>query len=237
MKMFVMFAIVAVAFGLSGCGVHIMKGDQGDTGAVGAPGADGAVVVVSPTPVPATPTEADIASVLADENAYRLGLGQTMLSNGLSCTLYSITGGDRIQSSIGGHNTLSGITTVATYLYKGLFNQPDSPISDGMNVLPTSLRAMYKNMYLLRCSGQIVVLESAHYGFELNSDDASLLYIDGVKVIDNDNNHGTTMVTGSKYLRRGVHTIRLDYAQTGAGSQSLQLTSSGVSIDPMYYFH
>jgi len=224
-----MLLCVAALLTLAAC-----AGDRGDTGMTGATGAPGEVVVVpAPAPTPVDP----IAAIIADENEYRLALGQTMLSAGLSCTLYSITGGDRIQSSIAGHNTLSGVSTVSTYLYAGLFNQPDSPISEGMNVLPPALRAIYKNMYLLRCTGQLVVLTSGHYGFELSSDDASLLYIDGAKVIDNDNNHGTTLVTGQRYLRKGVHTIRLDYAQTGAGSQSLQLTSGGMSIDPSLYFH
>ena len=188
-------------------------------------------------PAPAETFEQDVANLVADENDYRTGLGQTALSSGLACTLYTTTGGDRIQASIAGHNTLTGLSQVATYLYKGPFNQPDSPISDGMNVLPEALRSLYKNMYLLRCQGQVVVTATGYYGFELSSDDGSLLYIDGAKVIDNDNNHGNTTVVGQKYLRRGVHTFRLDYAQTGGGNQSLILTSGGSTINPALYFH
>ncbi len=195
------------------------------------------VVVTEPAP-PVDPTlEEEIAAILSEENDYRLGLGQTMLSNGLSCTLSTITGGSRIQSSIAGHNTLTGISNVATFLYKGLFNQPDTSISVGMNVLPEALRSIYKNMYLLRCQGFIVVTESGYYSFELTSDDASLLYVAGAKVIDNDNNHGSVTVTGQKYLRKGVHAFRLDYAQAGGGNQSLILTSGGESINPAFYAH
>lgn len=241
MKMIINFIMSLFIITTLGCGVGLYKphdgidgvdgdrGEVGDTGPVGPPG-----VVPTPTPIP--PVQEAVNAVVDDENTYRLGLGQTMISEGLTCTLYTVTGGDRIQSSISGHNTLTGITSVATYLYKGLFNQPDSPVSDGMNVLPVPLRS-YTNMYLLRCTGYIVVTETNYYKFDLNSDDASLLYIDGSKLIDNDNNHGATLVSGTKYLRKGVHTFRLDYAQTGGGNQALQLTVGGASIDPIFYYH
>lgn len=205
----------------------------GCAGPQGNRGADG-VSVVSP-PVVTAPSAID--ELIAEENDYRLSLGQTALTNGLSCTLYTVTGGDRIQSSIAGHNTLTGITTVGTFLLKSDIYQVDSPISDGMSVLPLALRNVYKNMYLLRCTGYLVVLNNGYYEFNLTSDDGSLLYINGSKIIDNDNNHGTTTVSASKSLRKGVHTIRLDYAQTGGGNQSLMLTSSGVAIPHELFYH
>lgn len=223
MKQFIL-AFIAIGM-LAGC-----AGRDGSDGSMGPQGP------AAPTPV-VTEEQQDISNLVADENAYRLGLGQTQLSEGLSCTLYTITGGDRIQASISGHNTLTGISQVAAYLYKGWFNQPDSSINDGMNVLPPALRSLYKNMYLLRCQGQIVVRESNYYNFTVNSDDASVLYIDGSKLVDNDNNHGVTAVSGQKYLRRGVHTIRLDYAQAGGGNQALQLLAGGQFINPIYYYH
>lgn len=95
-------------------------------------------------------------------------------------------------------------------------------------------------MYLLRCQGSLIVTKTDYYQFNLNSDDGSVLYLDGSKLVDNDNNHGPTLVSGTKMLRRGVHTFRLDYAQTGGGSQALELTagsSSGVlsTIDPSFF--
>lgn len=224
MKQVTIAAVLLMA--LSSC----MPGAAGNQGQPGV----SAPVVQPPAP---NPVQDDIDAMLRAENDYRQGLGQTQLSAGLSCTLYVISGGDRIQSSISGHNTLTGLQAVGGFLYRGSFDQPDTPISEGMNVLPSALRNIYKNMYLLRCAGQIVVLETNYYNFALNSDDASVLYVDGAKIIDNDNNHGTTLVAGQKYLRRGVHTIRLDYAQTGGGNQSLQLTSNGWSINPILYFH
>lgn len=193
--------------------------------------------VVVEVPAPVKPLT-EIERLVADENDYRLGLGQTALTPGLSCALYSITGGDRIQASIAGHNTLQGVTQRATFLLKDVvINQPNTPVSEGMSVLPAPLRAVYKNMYLLRCQGQIVVTESGHYNFELTSDDASLLFLDGSKLLDNDNAHGVTTISGSKYLRRGVHAFRLDYVQSGAGNQALILKANDSLIDPAHYVH
>jgi len=194
------------------------------------------VLVPTPVPTPAPTFEEDVNNLIEDENEYRTGLGQSVLSKGLSCTLYTITGGNRIQSTSGGNLTLTGISQVATYLYQGLFNQPNSSTNDGMNVLPEPLKSLYKNMYLLRCQGQIAITETGYQQFVLTSDDASLLYIDGVKVIDNDNAHGTTSIAGMRYMRRGVHTFRLDYAQFN-GNQSLVLKMNNSLINPVIYAH
>lgn len=205
-------------------------GKKGETGAQGPVGPGAPVPTV-------TPLEADIEAVVTDENDYRLGLGQSVLTSGLSCRLYTITGGDRIQSTIAGHTQLTGVSQVGSYLYSGPFNQPNTSISVGMNVLPPALMGIYKNMYLLRCEGQLVVLETDYYVFDLSSDDASVLYVGGAKVIDNDNNHGVTTLSGMKYLRRGVHAFRLDYAQAGGGDQALILKMDGASIDSLLYYH
>lgn len=226
MKQFLVGMLVLT--GLCACAPQ--KGDKGD---LGVPGTS----PVSPTPTPVSSEQQKINDVVADENVYRLGLGQTLLSPGLSCTLYTVTGGDRIQSSVSGHNTLTGITSVATFLLKDSFNQSTAPVTDGLNVLPIALRPVYQNLYLLRCTGQLAVVESNQYSFELSSDDGSVLYIDGSKLVDNDNDHGPTLVTGSKYLRKGIHQFRLDFAETGAGSEQLVLTSGGSLISPLYWFH
>lgn len=216
---------------LAACAGH--DGKDGSNGLTGPQGP-----AITPPSAPATDSvQDDITALVKDENDYRLGLGQTTLASGLSCVLYTVTGGDRIQASVSGHNTLTGLVQVASYTYKGVFNQPDSPASDGMNALPPALRSIYTNMYLLRCQGQLVVRESGMIRFDLLSDDGSVLYIDGSKLVDNDNNHGIVLASGQKNLRRGVHTFRLDYAQTGAGSQALILKWNDSILDPMYLFH
>lgn len=182
-------------------------------------------------PTATTSEQQDVLNLIRDENDYRIGQGQTMLSSGLTATLQTFATGDRIQASIADHNTLAGLVTVGSFTLKETFNQLQSNVNDGMNVLPLALRNTYKTNYLLRASGYIVITESDYYQFDLTSDDASVLYLDGVKLIDNDNAHGTTLKTSSKFLRRGLHSFRLDYAQNG-GEQALMLYMNGSLIDP-----
>lgn len=191
---------------------------------------------IIPTPVSSN-EQLDIDAIVAEENEYRVDLGQTMLSKGLSCTLFTTTGGDRIYASIAGHNTLAGLVQVASFTYKGNFNQQPSDANEGLNVLPAALRMTYLNGYLLRCQGYIVIIDSNFHEFELNSDDASVLYLEGVKTIDNDNAHGPTIVAGFKYIRKGVRAFKLDYAQTGAGQQALVLNMDGELLNSSLFFH
>lgn len=183
--------------------------------------------VVAPT------AQEKVDQVVSDENSHRFQSGSALLSEGLVCKLYTISGGSTI---LAGPSTLTGKTLVATYTYKGEFNQANSSINDGMNVLPTGLRAIYKNMYYLACEGQIVVTESNYYEFSLNSDDASLLYVGGSLVINNDGNHGATSKSGTKYLKKGINAFKLEYAQAGGGQMSLILTSNGSLVDRMYFY-
>ena len=194
------------------------------------------VVAKVPTE-PESPVVDEVQLLVDEENEYRLGLGQTMLSQGLSCKLYTITGGHRIQSTSGSNLTLQNRRLVATFLHTTVFNQEASPIDDGLNVFPEPLRGVFKNLYYLRCDGYLVVTETGYYSFELNSDDASLLYIDGSLVVDNDGSHAPTVKTGQKYLRKGVHAFRLDYAQTGGGQQALQLKMNNELLSGSVLFH
>jgi hypothetical protein len=213
----------------------IFMGCSGPRGAIGAPGPVGPPAV-TPDPVVDT-VEEQVKAVLDEENAYRLGLGQTMLSPGLSCALSTFTSGDRIQASIAGHNTLAGLSSVGSFLLEETFNQPNASVSDGLNVLPASIRGIYLNLFLLRCQGQIVVTETGYYLFEMSSDDAGLLYVGGSKIIDLDNSHGMQTALGMKYLRKGVHAFRVDFAQSGGGSQALIVKMGGELIDPRLYVH
>lgn len=196
----------------------------------------------SPTPIPVDETQDDINYLVDDENNYRLGLGQTVISEGLSCSVTEVVSGSWLSTSSPGYPGSGLISTTGkptyNYLYKGDFNQTNSLSSAPIILLPTQLRSLYagKN-FKISCSGYIVVLETDYYSFSLNSDDGSLLSVDGAQVISNDNNHGMTLVTRSKFLRRGIRAFSLQYAQTGGGNFGLILNADGASIDPRFYYH
>lgn len=194
----------------------------------------GPTVVVPEPDVPLT----DVEQLIADENDYRLGLGQTMLSSGLSCTVRQVTGGQNITGSVTPITFTGATLPTLSFLSPGVFDQPSSNSPAGNNVLPPAIRAMYGNTNLyLSCTGQIVVTDTDFYQFTLSSDDGALLYLDGSVLINNDGNHAVTTKSGTKYLRRGIHTFRLDYAQTGSGNYALILTANGAAIDTSRFYH
>jgi hypothetical protein len=71
--------------------------------------------------------------------------------------------------------------------------------------------------------GSITVGEAGLYGFRLNSDDGSKLFVDSVLVIDNDGIHGPRSRTGEIYLSPGTYPIRVDYFQGPRAHIALQL--------------
>lgn len=211
--------------------ISACAGPKGDTGAIGP----------MATPTPTSSTQADINSIVSDENTYRESLGQTELSEGLSCSVQQVSGGQWLSSSSPGYNSTQGVLTLVgtsySYLYQGNFDQPNTA-SGINNILPTEIAPLFTNLnYKINCSGQLVVTATDYYNFDLNSDDGSILTIDGTQVVNNDGNHSITDKSGVKLLRRGVHTFNLLYAQSGAGNFALIFKANGSLIDPMYYYH
>jgi len=76
--------------------------------------------------------------------------------------------------------------------------------------------------FALSFDGYIKVTKDAFYTFFTKSDDGSKLFIDGVEVVDNDGNHGSTEKTGKAPLKKGFHRIRIIYYDS-AGDNDLQV--------------
>ena len=57
------------------------------------------------------------------------------------------------------------------------------------------------------------VSEPGTYRFDLESDDGSILYIDGRRVVRNDGQHPVEREHGSVRLKKGAHDIRVSYFQ------------------------
>jgi hypothetical protein len=235
----ILMALLALLVGCAG-----PKGDIGALGPQGPQGPQGPGY----TPPTVDSAQADIDSVLKEENDYRTSLGQSILSEGLSCSVQQVVSGQCLSAAsvAVGCNAGNVISTTGTtnyaYLYKGLFNQPDTAAPSVNGLLPTGLQSLFTNVnYVIKCNGYMVVTETNYYDFSLNSDDGSILTITGggpVNLsINNDNNHGMTVKTGSAILRRGVRAFNLQYAQTGGGNFGLILLANGSPIQGKYYAH
>jgi len=86
-------------------------------------------------------------------------------------------------------------------------------------------------------NGRFWVSDAGRYRFALESDDGSILYIDGKKVIDNDKIHAEREKGGDIALKAGVHRIRVSYFQGPRFHVSLVLRVAGPKDDELRVFH
>ncbi len=77
--------------------------------------------------------------------------------------------------------------------------------------------------------GFLPIGKAGKYSFRLGSDDGSMLYLDGKKLIDNDGVHPNTFKEASLDLAPGLHAIRVDWFEKG-GEEVLALDWAGPGI-------
>jgi hypothetical protein len=218
---------------MSGCGSSdaVLQGPAGTDGATGAQGAQGLpgpTVTVTPAPSPTT-TESAVQVMVDTENAYRNSVGQEALFPGLTCTLYTVPTTTTL--IIGA----TGLVQVGSWDFTGVFNQANGPTTAGLNILPTNLQGVYQSWYIVKCTGDLVVGDSNWHEFDVNSDDGSNLYVDGI-LINNDGLHGAQDKSASKYLKYGIHSFELDYLQAG-GNEALILNEDGALMGNQGFYH
>ena len=195
-----------------------------------------------------SPTDADIADVLqngAHGNAYRLGLGQTELTPGLSCQVQKVSAGQCLSAAAAGTPSCVGQPTLTltgtnyTYTYAGGFNQPNAAGSGPFALIPVPLQSTFENVnFRVVCTGYMVIQQPGWYEFEDISDDGSIAFLDGATLY-NDGNHAVNAVpvTQSVNFDRDVHPIQVWYAQTGSGNFGLILTMNNLAIPNALFYH
>lgn len=67
--------------------------------------------------------------------------------------------------------------------------------------------------FAIRFKGQIIIPAAGQCSFKVTSDDGANLYINGVKIVDNDGTHPPQSKTGNVTLTAGQHAFRVDYYQ------------------------
>jgi len=81
------------------------------------------------------------------------------------------------------------------------------------NILGQGWAAPY--VFSVNWSGSLLVLRGGTYTIATTSDDGSWVVIDGRTVVDNRGVHSRRTVSDDVVLERGVHTVRIQYAQEG----------------------
>ena len=81
--------------------------------------------------------------------------------------------------------------------------------------------------FAYRFNGAISIPEDGVYSFYTDSDDGSILWIDGKKVVDNDGLHSLLRKEGPVPLKKGLHAITVGYFENSGGNELHVYYSTG----------
>ncbi len=130
--------------------------------------------------------------------------------------------------NISSSNLVSGINY---RYYEGIWDLlPDfdalTPISEGLATGINLNDAESTDYFGFTFEGYINIANEGNYTFYTSSDDGSNLYIDDVKIVDNDGTHGVQEKSGSICLEEGYHKIKVTYFEK-TGGNSLSVSYAG----------
>lgn len=115
-------------------------------------------------------------------------------------------------------------------------NFPGTPDFDSLSPVSVGVAGGFElqsrrreNGFGYRFSGNLRVPKDGRYVFFTNSDDGSMLYIDGALVVNNAGDHAPTEKRGAVQLKEGTHSIVVTYFNNGGGFE-LQVAWQGPGI-------
>ena len=101
------------------------------------------------------------------------------------------------------------------------------PVSSGTVGRFEISKARQKQNFAFIFNGYLKVPEDGVYTLCLNSNDGSVLYLNGIDVVNNDGAHGALEKRVKVSLKKGFHKLVLKYFQLGGGSSLKVSWSSG----------
>lgn len=96
-----------------------------------------------------------------------------------------------------------------------------------------------EDQFAVKFKAKLTIEKEGDYIFFSNSDDGSLLFLNGEKIIDNDGSHGLTEVSGKAKLTQGIHELEVWYFDD-FGGQDIFVSIQGPGIpkqvigDPLF---
>ncbi|MEM9619754.1 MAG: cadherin domain-containing protein [Pseudomonadota bacterium] len=177
-----------------------------------------------------TETNVDVSVTVTDAaGASDTQIFSVDVDNSNSAPEISVTGGEGLQASY--YNVGHSIRNLSEIDFNAA---PDAEgVVDSLNYM-TGNEAFWEgapgDFFAAKYEGQLLVEEGGSYTINLASDDGSMLFIDGVAVLDNDGLHGTRTRSVTVDLDEGAHDIEVRYFENG-GRQTLKLSWSGPDTD------
>ncbi len=107
--------------------------------------------------------------------------------------------------------------------YEGNFYRTDEikgvPAETGIIPTPDISAARLEDHFAFIFKGYLNIEEKGVWEFMTMSDDGSVLFIDGIKVVDNDGSHAAVSATGRIALDKGYHSFTLKYIEDYEGHE------------------
>ncbi len=97
-----------------------------------------------------------------------------------------------------------------------------TPVQTGIVPVISIARKPRAEKFCMSFGGYVRVAKTGIYRFSTISDDGSDLWIDGIRIVDNDGDHGNQRASGEAALKGGFHRIRVRYFDSG-GDNSLEV--------------
>lgn len=192
-----------------------------------------------PFPPELSTEEEDILKLVQWRNEERKLLGQAPITLGLACTVSTILNDKRCLSSTSPGCSVSEIVLLGapsfSFLYLENFVESEN---SALDILPKQIQGMFDDTnFRIICTGSLVISESGFYEFELSSDDASILTVNNVQVVNNDGESGYRTNKGSIPLMRGIVNISVNYAQTSGieNGLSLKMNDENIFVNRLYH--
>jgi autotransporter-associated beta strand protein len=174
-----------------GSGVLTLSGENTYSG--GTQIAAGAVALVIATPLGSGPV--DLAG----------GTLQFAGSPGFYGAYYNVTNNGNVPN-------FAGLTPVATRFDATIdFPNDNSGFEPGISGLNTANSGAV-------WTGLLNIASGGFYNFQTTSDDGSLVYVDGVQVVNDNGSHPMQTASGGLDLASGYHLVTVQYAQAGGGA-------------------
>jgi autotransporter-associated beta strand protein len=187
------------------------------------------------------------ASALGDArvvlNGGTLTIQGNLVSGGLTGQVFPMTGAaptvpnfNNFNPEFGPQTNANGFAMQRTRLVMNTLPPPETLQPSGATAaltqvtFPTvpfsSIGSASTTQFYSRWSGAVQINTGGTYTFGTRSDDGSLLYVDGVRVVDNNSFQGLTLRSGTISLNPGLHTIEL-YHYQGGGGGGMELAYTG----------
>ncbi len=152
-----------------------------------------------------------------DDDSKSSGNAAAVTKNILSLEPISVKEDDLILGAVTKVYDIPKTTSKMPVIVKGRKPKYAGILGNFDNLSGSKFKGLSEN-FMLQSTGYIKIDTPGVYTIQIWSDDGSIVYINGQKVMDNDGNHGAELKDAEINFKKGYYPFRIDYFQGGGGN-------------------